>query len=50
MLIAQLDQVIATVRLFWLEAPPNSAERRHWSSRINELLDQRLHLMSIRDA
>lgn len=49
-LIAQLDQVLATVRAYWLEASPNSKERRHWLGRINQLLDQRLHLMKVRDA
>lgn len=49
MLLEQLDEVIATVRLLWVDAPPNSKERRHWMTRINQLLDQRLHLMSVRD-
>jgi len=48
-LIAQLDAVISTVRIFWLDASPNSQERRHWMNRLNELLDQRLHLMALRD-
>lgn len=48
-LIRQLDAVIGTVRLYWLESSPNSQERRHWMTRLNELLDQRLHLMALRD-
>jgi hypothetical protein len=49
-LIAQLDAVISTVRAYWLEASPNSKERRHWMIRMHELLDQRLHLMRLRDS
>ena len=48
-LIAQLDAVISTVRAYWLESSPNSKERRHWMTRMNELLDQRIHLMRLRD-
>jgi hypothetical protein len=48
-LIAQLDQVIGTVRLLWLEASPNSKDKSHWMARLNQLLDQRLHLMALRD-
>jgi hypothetical protein len=48
-LIAQLDQVIGTVRLLWLEASPNSKYKSHWMARLNQLLDQRLHLMALRD-
>lgn len=48
-LITQLDAVIATVRAYWLESSPNSKERRHWMTRLNELFDQRIHLMRLRD-
>lgn len=48
-LIAQLDDVTDTVRILWLESPRNSKECRHWMRRLDQLLDQRLHLMAIRD-
>lgn len=48
-LIAQLDLVIGTVRILWLESPRNSRECAHWMFRINQLLDHRSHLMRLRD-
>jgi hypothetical protein len=48
-LIAELDQVICHVRLFWLASklPEDVAK---WRSRIDELLDERLRIMRCRDA
>ena len=48
-LIEQLDDVIATVRVLWLQSPRNSQQCHRWMWRLNQLLDQRLHLMRLRD-
>jgi hypothetical protein len=49
-LIEQLDQVLGTVRLLWLDCAPHTKERNHWMARLNQLLDQRSHLMALRDS
>lgn len=48
-LIRQLDEVLGTVRILWLEAKTEK-ESRHWMHRLNQLLDQRSHLMRLRDS
>lgn len=48
-LLAPLDAVLGTVRLLWLESARKSQANRKWMWRLNQLLDQRLHLMRLRD-
>ncbi len=48
-LIAELDKTISMVRTYWMEAR-DDGEKRKTLNRLNELLDERLRLMSARDA
>lgn len=48
-LIAQLDEVLGTVRVLWLDTS-DPALRAKWRNRLDELLDQRLGLMALRDS
>jgi hypothetical protein len=48
-LISDLDGVIGQVRPLWLNAT-RPEEKVKWMAKINELLDNRLKLMSAKDA
>ncbi len=48
-LIAELDKTISMVRTYWMEARDDGEKRKNLT-RLNELLDERLRLMSARDA
>ena len=48
-LIAEVDALLDLVRLLWQEAPSNSAERMQYRGRLDQLLDERLRLMNLRD-
>ncbi len=48
-LISELDKTLSMVRTFWMEARDDGEKRKN-TNRLNELLDERLRLMSARDA
>ena len=48
--IAEIDKTLSLVREMWLEASPDSPEKRKAMLRIDGLLDERFRLMKARDA
>ena len=48
-LIAELDHILSIVRRYWLMAHGDE-ERIRWRVRLDQLLDERVRLMSRRDA
>lgn len=48
-LIAELDKTLSIVREMWMEASPESPEKRKAMLRLDQLLDERLRLMKLRD-
>lgn len=48
-LIEELDKTISMTRAFWMEARSNDDVRK-WYKRIDELLEERMRLMNLRDA
>lgn len=47
-LISGLDRVLESARAFWLDSTSHY-ERSKWRVRLDELLDERLRLMALRD-
>jgi hypothetical protein len=48
-LIEELDKTISMTRTFWLDAR-TSEDKKKWYKRIDELLEERMRLMNLRDA
>ena len=48
-LIEELDKTIGLARSSWMDARSND-DKNKWYKRINELLEERLRLMRLRDA
>lgn len=49
-LIAEVDRLLDLVRILWMDTPLNSAEWLKYRGRIDQLLDERIKLMNLRDA
>jgi len=47
-LIEEVDKTLSLVRVYWLDGR-DEFEKSKWMKRINELLDERLKLMKLRD-
>lgn len=47
-LIEELDKTLSLVRSYWISGR-DEFEKGKWMKRINELLDERLKLMNLRD-
>jgi len=47
-LIEELDKTITMVRAFWQDGR-DTGEKTKWRKRLDELLDERLKLMNLRD-
>jgi hypothetical protein len=48
-LIEELDKTISMTRTFWMDARTNE-DKKKWHKRIDELLEERMRLMNLRDA
>lgn len=48
-LIAELDKSIDMLRTWWGEAKPDSKEKDSYRQRIDQMLDERIRLMKLRD-
>jgi len=48
-LIEELDKTISMTRTFWIDARTNE-DKAKWYKRVDELLEERMRLMNLRDA
>ena len=48
-LIEELDKTLSMTRTFWMDARSND-DKKKWYKRLDELLEERLRLMKLRDA